>query len=62
MDDPHEQLIEYLEPDQLVSDRAIPLARVQLSGRTRVALWLLRVFAVVLSAMVIYTFISQLGH
>ncbi len=33
-----------LEPDQLVGDAARPVPRASLSGRTRAALWALRVF------------------
>jgi len=58
----HERaLIAYLEPDQLVADKSRPLARAPLSRRATAALWALRVFVVAISAMVIYTFISQLG-
>ncbi|HEY0932706.1 MAG TPA: hypothetical protein VGD91_03100 [Trebonia sp.] len=49
-----------LEPGQLVADAARPVPRAQLSGRARAGLGLLRVFALVVSLMVIYTFVSQL--
>ena len=55
------QMIEYLERDQLVADRRRPLPRATLGRRASLALWTLRVFVLVLSAMVIYTFVSQLG-
>ncbi|HEY4825403.1 MAG TPA: hypothetical protein VIH85_01490 [Solirubrobacteraceae bacterium] len=55
-----EELVMYLERDQLVSDKSRPVPRARLSGWATVALWALRVFAVVVSAMVIYTFIAQL--
>ena len=60
---PHdrEELVEYLESDQLAQERARPLSRAQLSERATAGLWALRVLAVVLAAMVIYTFFSQLG-
>jgi hypothetical protein len=51
----------YLEPEQLLSDRSRPLPRAQLSRRANAGLWALRLFALGLSAMVIYTFIAQLG-
>ncbi|MFC4949298.1 hypothetical protein [Pseudonocardia sp. GCM10023141] len=53
-------LVAFLEPDQLVADtrRRVPPAR--LRRRARAALWALRVFVLLLSVMVIYTFISQL--
>ena len=58
----HEQqdLIAYLERDQLVSDVARPVARRHLSRRATVALWGLRVFVILVSAMVVYTFLAQL--
>jgi hypothetical protein len=51
----------YLEPEQLLADRSRPLPRARLSGRANAGLWALRLFAVVLTAMVIYTFIVELG-
>ncbi len=57
----HEELIAYLESDQLVVERSRPVARATLSRRASVALWGLRVFAIVISAMVIYVFVVQLG-
>jgi hypothetical protein len=36
--------------------------RAQLGRRATAALWALRVIAVILSAMIIYTFFSQLGR
>lgn len=54
-----ERLVQFLEPDQLVADKARPVARARLSGRAKAALWALRVFVLVVSAMVIYTFVSQ---
>ncbi|HLH65090.1 MAG TPA: hypothetical protein VKV27_05265 [Solirubrobacteraceae bacterium] len=55
-----EELIEFLERDQLVSDRSRPVKRADLGPRTRAALWGLRVFVLVVGAMVIYTFVAQL--
>jgi hypothetical protein len=57
-----QELVMFLERDQLVADTSQPVARLVLSRRMSVALWTLRVFAVVVSAMVIYTFVSQLAH
>jgi hypothetical protein len=57
-----EILVEYLESDQLVERRSHPVPQARLSRRATVGLWALRVFVIVLSAMVLYTFISQLGH
>jgi hypothetical protein len=51
-----------LEPGQFTADTARPVPRAELSGRARAGLWVLRVFALVVTAMVIYTFISQLHN
>lgn len=50
----------FLERDQLVADTSVPVLRAPLSRRVRAALWALRVFVLVVSFMVIYTFIYQL--
>ena len=55
-----EELIEHLERDQLVAETFRPVPPASL-GRTAVlGLWALRVFAVLVSALVIYTFVSNL--
>ncbi len=56
-----EELIMHLEPDQFVAETSRPVPRATLTHGAVVALWALRVFAVVVSLMVIYTFIQQLG-
>jgi hypothetical protein len=56
-----EELVEFLERDQLVRDKSRPLPRAPLSRPASVALWALRVFVVVVTAMVTYTFFVQLG-
>jgi hypothetical protein len=55
-----EEMVGSLERDQLVSDRAHPVSPAVLSGRARAALWGLRVFVLIVGAMVIYTFFAQL--
>jgi len=55
-----EELVMHLERDQLAAETLRPVPRAHLSRRTELALWSLRVFAVVLSAMVIYAFIAEL--
>jgi hypothetical protein len=55
-----EELTMFLELKQLVSDRSIAVPPARLSCRARAALWSLRIFAVIVSFMVIYTFVSQL--
>jgi hypothetical protein len=56
-----EELIAYLEADQLVAERSRPLGRATLSRRTAAALWALRIFVIVVGVMVIYTFVASLG-
>jgi hypothetical protein len=60
-DERPEELIVYLESDQLVKERSQPVARARLSVRRRRMLWAVRVFGFALSAMVVYTFVSQLA-
>ncbi len=55
-----EEMVGPLERDQLVSDRSRPVGPAVLSGRACAALWGLRVFVLVVGAMVIYTFFAQL--
>ena len=56
-----EELILFLERDQLVADTSEPVARADVSPRVNAALWALRVFVLLVSFMVIYTFVRQLG-
>lgn len=58
------ELIDGLEPDQLVATSSIPLPPVRLSRFSRSALAVLRVFVLLVSALVIYTFVANLagGH
>jgi hypothetical protein len=51
----------FLEPEQLTAATCRPVPRTQLGRPAMIALWGLRVFVIILSAMVIYTFFSQLG-
>lgn len=57
-----EVLIEYLESDQLVEYRSHPVELARLSRSATIGLWALRVWVTVLSAMVLYAFVTQLGH
>ena len=57
---PEDELIMHLERDQLVAATSLPVAQAALSREARAALWALRVFVVLVSLMVIYTFIHQL--
>jgi hypothetical protein len=51
----------FLEPGQLTAATRRPVPRARLGKRVMTALWALRMLVIVLSAMVIYTFFSQLG-
>jgi hypothetical protein len=62
MGDHDEVLPNYLEADQLAAETSRPVPRAVLSRRTRAGLWALRVFVVAMSAIVLYVFVSQLGH
>jgi hypothetical protein len=55
-----EELIMHLERDQFVAETSRPVARAALGARAIAALWALRVFVVLVGAMVIYTFVAQL--
>ena len=55
-----DETIMHLERDQFVAETSRPVARAPLSPRVTAALWALRLFAVVVSLMVLYTFIRQL--
>jgi hypothetical protein len=56
-----EERIMFLEREQLVRDRSKPVAHAHLGRSAGLALWALRIVALVVSAMVIYTFIVQLN-
>jgi hypothetical protein len=55
-----DELIMHLERDQFVAETARPVPRAALSGRATAGLWALRIFVVLVSLMVVYTFIDQL--
>ena len=55
-----DELIMDLERDQFVAETSRPVPRAALSTRVEAGLWALRVFVVIVSLMVIYTFIDQL--
>lgn len=59
--EPDEDLIESLEPDQLVSAMELAIPRRELSGPVQAALWALRVFLIVMTLAVIYVFVKGLG-
>jgi hypothetical protein len=51
----------FLEPAQLTAATRLSVPRAQLGRSAMTALWVLRVLVIILSAMVIYTFFTQLG-
>ena len=55
-----DELIMHLERDQFVAETSRPVPRAPLSAGVSAGLWTLRVFVVLVSLMVIYTFVSQL--
>jgi len=57
---PEDELVMHLERDQLVAATSLPVAQASLSPGAKAALWALRVFVVLVSLMVIYTFFYQL--
>lgn len=57
---PEQGLINHLERDQLVSETFRPVPPARLGQRAVIGLWMLRVFVVLVSAMVVYTFIARL--
>jgi hypothetical protein len=56
--EPEEDLIDSLEPDQLFAAVHRALPRKQLSRGVQVALWALRVLLLMVSAAVVYAFVS----
>lgn len=60
-DNDYDELVIFLERDQLVSDKSRPVPRAPVGRGANAALWGLRIFLLIVSAMVIYTFFSQLG-
>ncbi len=55
-----DELIMHLERDQFVAETSRPVPRAALSPHAVTGLWALRVFVVLVSLMVIYTFVDQL--
>ena len=55
-----DELIMHLERDQFVVETSRSVPRAKLSARASACLWALRIFVVLVSLMVLYTFISEL--
>lgn len=56
--EPDEDLVESLEPDQLVVEMDKPFPRRPLSSGAVAGLWALRVFLLTITGIVVYAFIS----
>jgi hypothetical protein len=55
-----QELVMFLERDQLDADTTVPVPRALLSRRADAGLWALRVFVILVGIMVIYTFAANL--
>lgn len=53
-------LIDYLEPEQLIADTSVPVPRAVLTAPVRAGLWALRIFTVLLAAAVMFAFVADL--
>jgi hypothetical protein len=60
MSDEAGDLIQFLERDQLTTGRSRPLPPARLGARAQIALWALRIFALVVGVLVVYTFVVTL--
>ena len=57
---PDDELVCALEPDQIVAAASQPLPRYQLSTAESFALWALRIFVLIITMLVVYTFVLSL--
>jgi hypothetical protein len=57
---PDAELVSALEPDQIVAAASRPLPRYVLGRTANLALWTLRAFVLVITAMIVYTFVLSL--
>jgi hypothetical protein len=57
---PDDELVQALEPDQLVVATSMSLPRYQLSRTANLGLWLLRLFVLAMTALVVWTFVKAL--
>lgn len=58
---PEAELIDGLEPDQLVASAAQKLPLMVIGRAGRIGLWVLRVFVLLISVLVVYTFVVSLS-
>jgi hypothetical protein len=56
-----DEIVMFLERDQLVADRRRPLPPANIGRRAELALWTLRIFVLLVGLMVIFTFCAQLN-
>ncbi|RZM20064.1 MAG: hypothetical protein EOP67_55525 [Sphingomonas sp.] len=59
---PDHALIDGLEPDQTVAAAARPFGRYHASRSVTALLWAVRVFVLLIAAMLVYTFIVSIPH
>ena len=57
---PDDELLFALEPDQLVAASSRPLPRYVLGSTATLALWALRGFVLIITTLVIFTFVRSL--
>lgn len=57
---PDTELIDGLEPDQLVENAAKPLPRMRVGAMGQFGFWVLRIFVLLVTALVVYTFVASL--
>ena len=57
---PEDELIGALEPDQIVLAASQPLPRYVVSPGVNLALWGLRIFVLIITVLVVYTFVVSL--
>lgn len=58
---PDEETTQSSRPAQLVADTTSRLPRAPLTPPVRAGLWALRIFVLIITAMVIYTFLTRLN-
>ena len=57
---PEDELVRALEPDQIVAAASQPLPRYSLSRNGQLLLWGLRIFVMIITLLVVYTFVISL--
>lgn len=58
---PDDRLVFALEPDQTVAEASRPLPRCTIDRATAIVLWSVRIFVLIITLMVVYTFVVSLG-